>query len=104
MNPRLVGSGLLASTRSKKIACLCTSEIQTRLCLPKPIGKLFKPTKIEEQSLAKMNFLVALVIIRVVRVASDLTSIASAFVAIILVRRIYRMQAANFYGSITEYH
>jgi len=51
-----------------------------------------------------MNFLVALLIIRVVRVASDLTSIASAFVAIILVRRIYRMQAANFYGAITEYH
>jgi len=39
-----------------------------------------------------------------VSVAADLTSIASAFVAIILVRRIYRMQAANFYGSITEYH
>jgi Domain of unknown function (DUF4328) len=39
-----------------------------------------------------------------VSVASDLTSIASAFVAIILVRRIYRMQAANFYGSLTEYH
>jgi len=26
--------------------------IQTRLCLPKPTGKLFEPTKITEQSLA----------------------------------------------------
>src|ERR1700757_2753700 len=38
----------LASTRSKRIACLCTSEIQTRLCLPKPTGKLFQATKITE--------------------------------------------------------
>ena len=46
------GPALLASTRSKRVACLCTSEIQTRLCLPKPTGKLFQPTKITEQSLA----------------------------------------------------
>ena len=39
-----------------------------------------------------------------VSVASELTSIASAFVAVILVRRIYRIKAANFYGSLTEYH
>jgi len=39
------GPVLLASTRSKRIACLCTSEIQTWLCLPKPTGKLFQPTK-----------------------------------------------------------
>ena len=48
INPRLMGPVRLASTRSKRIACLCTSEIQTRLCLPKPTGKLFQATKITE--------------------------------------------------------
>jgi len=49
-NPRIAwGPALLSSTRSKRIACLCTSEIQTWLCLPKPTGKLFQPTKIAEQ-------------------------------------------------------
>jgi len=39
------GSALRASTYSKRIACLCTSEIQTRPCPHKTTGKLFNQQK-----------------------------------------------------------
>ena len=40
-----VGPALLGSTRSKRIAYLCISEIQTRLCLPSPTGQTLRTNK-----------------------------------------------------------